>query len=115
MLPRIGCLVVLLAAATPAVEIEVGSTRITLPTPEGYVLLTDDMQPYADVMKRFVPSQCRMFAWFLPAEDAATASSGGSPSPKRFFYAVAMEDLLYRPISTREFATLCAQMKAHNE
>lgn len=111
---RLGWLV-LLPAVAGAVEIEVGSTRIEIPAPDGYLLLTDEMQPYADLMRRFVPSQNLQHAVFLGEEDAALAAAGQVPQPKRFFYVQSLRDLAYRPIKARDFAELKRSMKSEND
>lgn len=81
---RVVCLV-LLPAVAGAVDIEVGSTRLVIPAPDGYALLTDGMKPYADLMKRFVPPQNLQHAVFVGEEDAAIAAKGQIPQPKRFY------------------------------
>jgi hypothetical protein len=111
---RAGCLA-LLSAAALAVEIDVGSTRLTVPAPDGYALVTDDMRPYADIAKRFVPPQNQQFALFLSPVDAALAAKGGAPEPQRFFYVQTLRDLAYRPVTTRDFAGLKRAMKAEND
>jgi hypothetical protein len=111
---RAGCLA-LVPAAAMAVEIEVGSTRLSIPAPDSYALVTDDMRPYADVAKRFVPPQNQQFALFLSPVDAALAAKGSVPEPQRLFYVQTLRDLVYRPMTTRDFASLKRAMKAEND
>ncbi|MCI0748799.1 MAG: hypothetical protein L0Y58_25615 [Verrucomicrobia subdivision 3 bacterium] len=98
-----------------AVEISVGTTQLSIPSPAGYSPITSDMQPYAEVAKRFVPPSNEQFALFLPEADAAAARRGEIPQPKRWFYVQTTKALIERFVSTSEFAELKRSVKTQNE
>jgi hypothetical protein len=105
----------LLPAVAGAVDIEVGSTRLLIPAPDGYALLTDEMQPYAGLIKRSVPPQNVQHALFVVEEDAAIAAKGQIPLPKRLFSVQSLRDLAYRPMTTNDFAQLKRSTRSENE
>jgi hypothetical protein len=56
----------------------VGTTRLFIPAPEGYLLITSNMQPFAGVAERFVPPVNEEFALFLPEAGAIAAARGAT-------------------------------------
>jgi hypothetical protein len=109
------CCLALLPAAALAVDIDIGGTELSVPAPGGYALLTEDMQPYADVAKRFVPPQNEQFAVFLGHVDAALAAQGEVPEPKRFFYVQTAKSIIDRFASIANFTEVKDAMKGQNE
>jgi len=73
-----------------AVEITIDSEPFTIPAPRGYSLLTDDMQPWADIAKRYVPSTNKQYALFMPDTDITLVKIGGAPQNNNRRYAVQM-------------------------
>ena len=98
-----------------AVEISVGATRLSIPAPSGYLLVTSEMLPYAELAKRFVPPSNEQFALFLPEADGAAAARGEIPDPERWFYVQTSKALIRPFVSTGEFAQLKQAVKGKNE
>jgi len=73
-----------------AIEITIGSEQFAIPAPKGYSLLTDDMQPWADIAKRYVPSTNKQYAIFFPDNDITLIKIGGTPQNNNRRYAVQM-------------------------
>jgi hypothetical protein len=89
-----------------AVEINLGGTRLVIPAPEGYSLITSDMQPFADYAKRFVPPQNEQFAQFLTTADTAEAARGKIPQYKRWFAVQAAKATIQPFITASDFGKL---------
>jgi len=98
-----------------AIDISVGTARLTIPSPDGYSPITSDMQPHAELAKRFVPPSNEQFALFLPDADVALAARGKIPKPQRSFYVQSAKALIQPFVSTADFAQLKRMMKTQNE
>jgi hypothetical protein len=98
-----------------AVEIKVGSTRLAIPAPQGYAPITNDMKPYADVAKRFVPPSNEQFAIFLTEGDITVAARGEVPVPKRWFYVQSEKSFINTFVTSADFAKLKSGIKSQNE
>jgi len=96
------------------VEIRVGTTRLFVPVPEGFSLVTSNIQPYAEVMKRFVPPMNEQFALFVPAVDAAAAARGEMPQSERNFNVQTSKKLVQAFVSSADFAELKRTLKTQN-
>lgn len=103
------------SASTHAAEVMMGPTGFTLPTPEGFALLTDDMKPYAEVAKRFVISTNERLALFLSTDDIALAKAGKVPAPVRQLDVQTAKSLLTPLISNADFLELKRVVKKQNE
>ncbi len=108
-------LLFLIPSSVLAVEISVGTTRLSIPAPIGYSLVTSDMQPYVKLTERFVPPMNEEFAKFLPEADAAMAARGEIPQPKRYFYVQTAKSLIQPFISKNDFAQFKQKIKTQNE
>jgi hypothetical protein len=98
-----------------AIEISVGPARLSIPAPAGYAPITSDMQPYAELAKRFVPPSNEQFALFLPEADVAAAARGEVPQPLRLFYVQTTKALIRPFVSTAEFTELKRTIQSQNE
>lgn len=98
-----------------AIDISVGTARLTIPSPDGYSPITSDMQPCAELAKRFVPPSNEQFALFLPDADVALAARGKIPEPQRSFNVQSAKALIQPFVSTADFAQLKRMMKTQNE
>jgi hypothetical protein len=98
-----------------AIEISVGSTPITILPPDGYVQVTDDVQPYADFAKRFVAPSNVQFALFISEADMAIAVKGEMPQTRRWFYVQAAKKIIPRFTSSAEFVNLKNTIKGQND
>jgi hypothetical protein len=108
-------LLLFVQATVLAVEISVGAARLSIPSPAGYSPITSDMQPYAEVIKRFVPPSNEQLAAFLPEADAAAAVRGETPQPERWFYVQASKGLIEPFVSTADFTKMKRILKEQNE
>lgn len=97
-----------------AVEIKVGTTRLSIPVPEGYAPVTNEMKPYADLAKRFVPPSNEQFALFLPEADVAVAARGDIPAPEKWLSIQTSKDLINTFITTADFAKLKSGIKTQS-
>jgi len=109
------CWIFVIHSSLLAVEIRVGSTRLSIPSPEGYAPVTSDMKPYADFAKRFIPPSNEQFAIFLTQADIAIAARGDIPTPKRWFYVQTEKDLINIFVTSSDFAKLKSQIKSQNQ
>ncbi len=98
-----------------AVEISVGTTRLSIPSPDGYSPITSDMQPYAELAKRFVSPSNEQFALFLPEAAAAAAARGEIPQPQRLFFVQTAKAFIQPFVSTADFAQVKRTIKTQNE
>jgi len=108
-------LLILIPSYVLAVEISVGTTHLSIPSPVGYSLITSDMQPYVKLTERFVPPMNEEFAKFLPEADAAIAARGEIPQPQRYFYVQIAKALIQPFISKDDFAQFKRTIKTQNE
>ena len=106
-------LVALLAAAAFAVDIDVGGTRLSIPAPPGYTTL-GDAQPYAGMLRSFVPPQNEQYAVFLTAGDVETAARGEVPEPSRFFYVQTAKSVVHRTATLEDFEALKTGVQKQN-
>jgi len=95
-------------------EILVGTTRLSIPTPEGYSLVTSNMQPFAEVAERFVPPINEQFALFVPEAEAIAAARGEIPQFERKFYIQTSKKLVHPFVSSVDFAELKRAIKTQN-
>ena len=109
------CAILALQTTACAVEITVGTTRLTIPAPEGYSLLTSEMQPCADFSKRFVAPQNEQFALFLPDDAIALAKAGEIPGPARRFVVQVPKQIVKLLITKTDFAGMKNAIKTQNE
>lgn len=109
-----GCLALVPAAAL-AIDIDIGGTMLVIPAPDGYAQVTDDMQPYADLAKRFVPPQNQQFAVFLAKDDVALAADGEVPEPSRFFYVQTARAIVDRLATIDDFKDMKQAMTSQND
>lgn len=98
-----------------AVEITVGTSRLSIPTPGGYSLITSEMQPYSEYAKQFVPSGSEQFALFLSDVDAASAARGEIPAFDRRFYVQTVNSLIHSFVSKGEFERIKQSLRSMNE
>jgi hypothetical protein len=98
-----------------SVEISVGTAQLSIPVPAGYSPITSEMQPYAELAKRFVPPSNEQFALFLPEADAAAAARGEMPQPQRWFYVQTSKALIRPFVTISDFAELKRTIKTQNE
>ena len=109
------CAILALQTSVCAVEITVGSTRLTIPAPEGFSLVTSEMQPYADFAKRFVAPQNERFALFLPDTDVALAKAGEIPDGARRFEVQVTKQIIKPVITKTDFAEIKKMIKTQND
>jgi hypothetical protein len=95
-------------------EILVGTTRLSIPTPEGYSLITSNMQPFAGVAERFVPPANEEFALFLPEAGAIAAARGEMPQFERKFSVQTSKELVQPFVSSAQFAEVKQAIKRQN-
>jgi RNA polymerase subunit RPABC4/transcription elongation factor Spt4 len=108
-------LLFLIPSSVLAVEISVGTTNLSIPSPVGYSLITSDMQPYVKLTERFVPPMNEQFAKFLPEADAAIAARGEIPQSHRHFSVQTAKALIQPFISNNDFAQFKRKIKTQNE
>jgi hypothetical protein len=96
-------------------EITVGKVALSIPAPEGYAAVSDQMQPYAGFERRFVPETNEQFASFLPADQVAVAARGEMPATGRKFYVQTEKVIVQATITSADFAQLKQVIKTQNE
>ena len=114
IIPLICCFLVL-QPLLRAVDISVGSTQISIPTPAGFSPVTKEMAKYAEFAARFVPATNKQFVVFLPEEDAVKAAKGEIPQSERKFYVQTTNELITPFVSASDFAGFKRVVKTQNE
>jgi len=109
------CCLALFHPVAFAVDISVGSTRLSIPTPSGFDPITSEMAPYAKLAQRFVPPSNEQFVLLLPSADAAIAAKGQIPESTRRFYVQTTKELIQPFVSAHDFAELKRMIKTQNE
>ncbi len=100
----------LLPAPALAIDVDVGGTTVSIPTPSGCSLIASDL-PYAQLMERFVPPQNRQLALFLTEDDAAIVAKGEIPEPRRLFYVQTAKVVVDRFASSADFEAVKSGIK----
>lgn len=114
-IPSFLCALFILPLSVFAVDVTVGYTQLSIPTPEGFSLLTSEMKPYAEISKRFVAETNEQLALFLPNDDIALAAKGGTPDVQRKFDVQVVKQLIKPFITKSDFADIKKMMKTQNE
>lgn len=109
------CAVFTLQLTVAAVDITVGTTRLNIPAPEGYVTVTSNMKPYADIAKRFVAPSNQQYALFISDESATIAKKGGTPESPRKFALQVPKQIIKPTIAKADFAKFKSILKTQNE
>lgn len=109
------CGVVLAQAALPAFEATVGTTRLTLPVPAGYALITDEMKPYSTLMKQLVPPSNVDLGILVSEKDAALAAQGKIPIADRNFRVQTYKPTFNKLVTSSEFEDAKRSVKNENE
>jgi len=87
-------------------DISVGLTKISVPEPDGYSVVTKNMNPFAEYATRFVPPTNEQFALFIPTTDISIAANGGMPESERKFFVQTAKSMIRRSISSSEFSQI---------
>ncbi len=109
------CGFAILYSHASGVEITVGPTRLSIPAPPDFGLLTADMKPYADFVQRFVPPSNAQFAVFLANADLALAAQGQIPQADRKFCVQTAKGIIEPFVGAGDFAELKRVIKSQNE
>lgn len=109
------CVMALLGPLAHAVDITIGSTRLTIPAPSGYAPLTSEMKPYAEISQRYVSPTDEQFALFLSSGDIALAAKGETPKLARRFAVQTSKVAIQQVVSNRDFAEIKRWIKLKNQ
>lgn len=96
-------------------EATVGGVKLQVPVPEGCARITDEMLPYAEIAKRFVPPANEQLALFLPQGEVLLAARGEIPRARFSFVVQCEKALVEKFISNADFARLKKTVKSQNE
>jgi len=97
------------SATVYAAPVNVGGAQVEVPTPDGFVPVTDAMGRYKQFSERFVSPDTRRLTLFIPGDRARQALAGEIPkAPRRIAVSVARE-LEAVDISARDWAEIKAQ------
>jgi hypothetical protein len=108
----VGLWMVLCCGAEP---INVGSTQIEIPCPEGYVRVTDDMEGMVQVVRQFEDEQNELLAYFIMEEGKSLALEGNIPSLAKTFMLKTNKQLKDYYVKAYEFVDFHSQIKAQAE
>lgn len=108
-------LAVLAPLSTSAIEIVVGSTPLTIPSPDGYVVVTSGMNVSTDRPKALVPENNVEFASFLSETDTVNAIQGAAPVMTRRFSMQALRSLVSGVFSAEQFGQLKEMLKSQDQ
>jgi len=108
-------LLAVLATPLMAVEISVGGTPITIPSPAGFVPVTEDMQPFEEISRRFVAPINVQLAQFISEPEAAMAARAEMPGAERRCYVQTLKEMAGKTVSKDLFEQLKRAVKTENE
>lgn len=113
---RAVCIAILLVvpAISGAAEITVGSVSLTIPNPNGYSPVTQQMAGLYEVQKHFVASTNEELVAFIPERAVSIALKNEIPELPRRFTVQTAKDLVEPSVSTSEFGQLKSMIKTQN-
>ncbi|MBN1648779.1 MAG: hypothetical protein JW874_12165 [Spirochaetales bacterium] len=98
-----------------AEEITIGGKKISLPAPEGYILVSEDMGAVYALQQQMVDPQNTLLGYYIPEAAVETALQGQLPSLDKTCMAKIGNSLVNASISQNDFATLKKISRAQNE
>lgn len=108
-------LLMLLLRSSLANTISVGDTTLDIPSPDGFVAVTPQMEPVYSLLQRFVAPINIEFVSFVSAEDAALALRNEIPGLSRRFSVQTARSLQQQRVTSANFAELKALIKSQNQ
>ena len=108
-------LIVTMPCPLVAEEIHLGETSLTIPAPEGFALLTKDIQPLYDLAQRTVSSENVQFAMFIPAEELPSAREHQLTSLPRRASVQSAKAIIQHTVTNAEFDSLKESIKSLND
>ena len=107
---------VLLAPLVHADDVfQLSGEEITVPVPEGYVRVTEEMSGVTRVVKQMGDTMNDTLACYIPAEDEAAALAGEVPKMERYFVLKVNKQLRNRMVSQKDFNQFKSITKSQND
>jgi hypothetical protein len=94
---------------------DVGGKGIEIPAPDGYVLVTKEMDAVYRLSMQMADPMNELLAYYIPESDAPVALEGGIPSLERTFMIKVSKDLKGMLISSQDFAEIKNSIKRENK
>jgi hypothetical protein len=111
----IAALICLLPAIVAANTVSIGDVTVAIPSPEGFVAVTQNMAALYGFQKHFVAPTLEELVAFIPDGDVPAALKDEIPDRSRRFTAQVSKKLVNVTVSTSDFAHLRNLVKSQNE
>jgi len=117
MKSQFSLLLILLTLTTSvfAERFDVGGKEITIPTPDGYVRVTKEMDAVHRLSMQMGDPMNDLLAYYINESDAATAREGNVPPLQRRFVLKVSKNLKGMLVGSRDFAELKGMTKRQNK
>jgi hypothetical protein len=108
-------LLLLVPVVCGATEISIGGVSLTIPNPNGFSPVTQQMHALYDVQKQFVAPTNEEFVAFIPERDVAAALKGDIPELPRRFTVQSLKSIIQVSVSTSDFVKVKNLIKSQND
>lgn len=108
-------LILILPAVSFATDISVGGVSLTIPHPNGFSPVTQQMALLYDLQKQFVASGNEEFVAFIPERDVPAALQDDISNMPRRFTVQTANSLIGVTVSTSDFLQLKNSVKSQND
>ena len=98
-----------------AESFDIGGKEITIPTPDGYVRVTKEMDAVHRLSMQMADPVNELLAYYILESDSQTAMEGNVPPLERTFMFKVSKNLKGMLIGTRDFAELKSMTKRQNK
>ncbi len=117
MKSQFSLLLILLTLSTSlfADSFDIGGKEITIPTPDGYVRVTKEMDAVHRLSMQMSDPWNELLAYYINESDAATAREGNLPPIERRFMLKVSKELKGMLVGSRDFAELKSMTKRQNK
>ena len=117
MKSQFSLLLILLPLSTSLIDerFDIGGKEITIPTPDGYVRVTKEMDAVYRISMQMADPMNDLLAYYINVSDAPTALQGNIPLLERTFMLKVNKNLKGMLVGSRDFAELKNVTKRQNQ
>lgn len=108
-------LLIPMVSPATATDISVGGVSLTIPDPEGFSPVTQEMELLFELQKQFVAPTNEEFVSFIPEQDVPAVLQGNIPNLPRRFTVQTVKTLIDKSVSTSGFEEFKSIIKTQND